>query len=97
MEGDVLVGHGGQIGRGCRLGSSMDVVEVGSGKMRQTISVLALRAQAAAGGHWLHHRAPRRRAVAVNAASPCASPLVPLRSCVFLCVVVACVRAIHVG
>lgn len=49
MEGDVLVGHGGRIGRRCRLGSSIDVVEVGSGKMRQTISVLALRAQAAAG------------------------------------------------
>lgn len=46
----MLVGHGGRIGRGCRLRSSIDVGEVGCGKLRQTVSVLALRAQAA-GGH----------------------------------------------
>jgi hypothetical protein len=50
VEGDVLVGHGGRIGGRCRPGSSFDVGEVRCGKMRQSTSVLALRAQAAAGG-----------------------------------------------
>jgi hypothetical protein len=88
VEGDVLVGHGGRTGRGrgrgCRLGSCIDVVEVSRVcKRRQATSVLARRAGT------LHHRAPRRLAVscavACNAARLVAPPLVPLSSCPLFC------------